>query len=204
MKRALTLTGAILGLVGGAFLSIIYLITLIGTIELMSYGYGAGPLVLAIILVAVSVLGLVFSAVCIAPWNKPAEGYKKKKGTIITAVVFNFISALATLIMLIAGFSGWVVILMILGMLLAIASAVLLLVDVCAESGRIEKAAQKVAGQSVAAQPAVASAANDAKLASAEIFEKKLAKLNAMKEHGIITEEEYTEIKKSYVKEFLG
>ena len=115
MKRALTLTGAILGLVGGAFLSIIYLITLIGTIELMSYGYGAGPLVLAIILVAVSVLGLVFSAVCLAPWNKPAEGYKKKKGTIITAVVFNFISALATLIMLIAGFSGWVVILMILG-----------------------------------------------------------------------------------------
>ena len=136
MKRALTLTGAILGLVGGAFLSIIYLITLIGTIELMSYGYGAGPLVLAIILVAVSVLGLVFSAVCIAPWNKSAEDYKKKKGMIITAVVFNFISTLATLIMLIAGSSGWVVILMILGMLLAIASAVLLLVDVCAESGR--------------------------------------------------------------------
>lgn len=200
MKRALTLTGAILGLVGGAFLSIVYLITLIGVIELMSYGYEAvGALILTLILILVSVLALVFSAVCIAPWNKSAEDYKKKKGMIITAVVFNFISTLATLIMLIAGSSGWVVVVMILGMLLAIASAVLLLVDICTENGKIEKA-----GKQVATQPAVASAANDAKLASAETFEKKLAKLNAMKEHGIITEEEYTEIKKTYVKEFLG
>ena len=116
---------------------------------------------------------------------------------IITAVVFNFISTLATLIMLIAGSSGWVVILMILGMLLAIASAVLLLVDVCAESGRISK-------QETTTQVNGTVASNDSKLAAAETFEKKLAKLNAMKEHGIITEEEYSEIKKSYVKEFLG
>ena len=198
MKRALTLTGAILGLVGGAFLSIVYIITLIGVIELMSYGYAAGgSLILSLILVLISVLALVFSAVCIAPWNKSAEDYKKKKGMIITAVVFNFISTLATLIMLIAGSSGWVVVVMILGMLLAIASAVLLLVDICREGGKVSK-------QETTTQVNGTVASNDSKLVAAETFEKKLAKLNAMKEHGIITEEEYSEIKKSYVKEFLG
>ena len=90
----------------------------------------------------------------------------------------------------------WIVIFIVLAVLLTLTAAILSIIDVCLEGGRIAKSGK-------VAQVNEPVASNDSKLAAAETFEKKLAKLNAMKEHGIITEEEYTEIKKTYVKEFL-
>lgn len=201
MKRALTLTGAILGLVGGVFSTVWTLISVIGVIDMMSYSYYygnlTGSLILAIIFFVVSLLTLIFSAVSIPAWNKTAEIYKKKKAMIITAMVFNFLTMILNLIILCVGMTGWVVIFIVLAMLLCLACAVIFIIDLCLENRRISK-------QGSTAKVAEVAVSNDAKLAAAEVFEKKLAKLNAMKEHGIISDEEYSEIKKSYVKEFLG
>ncbi len=192
MKRALTLTGAILGLTGGVFLAVLYIITLVGLIEIAVYGYASvGAIIFAVIFLTVSIIGLVFSAIAIPAWNKSAEDFKKKKGKIIVAVVFNFISVIANLIMLILGAGGLSLIFLILGIVLSLASAILFLVDVGIENGRIQK------------QQTQTSATTESKFSSAEVFEDKLSKLNLMKEHGIISEKEYSEIKKSFVKEFL-
>lgn len=163
----------------------------------MGYGINIGVLIISILFFVVATLNIVFNGIVIGLWNKTSEEFNKKKGLTITAIVFDFLVVIATVVMMCLGSSGLVVLFLVIAMLLAIASAVMLLVDLCMENKRSSK-------QDAAAQVNETVASNDSKLAAAETVEKKLEKLNAMKEHGVITEDEYKELKKSYLKELLG
>ena len=163
----------------------------------MGYGINIGVLIISILFLVIAILSIVFNGVVIGLWNKTSEEFNKKKGLTITAIVFDFLVVIAAIVMMCLGSSGLVVLLLVISMLLAIASAVMLLVDLCMENKRCSK-------QDAAAQVNQVATSNHANLTTEETVEKKLEKLNAMKEHGVITEEEYNELKKSYIKELLG
>lgn len=163
----------------------------------MGYGINIGVLIISILFFVIAILSIVFNGIVIGLWNKTSEEFNKKKGLTITAIVFDFLVVIAAIVLMCLGSYGLAVLLLVIAMLLAIASAVMLLVDLCMENKRGSK-------QDAAAQVNQAVTSNHANLTTEETVEKKLKKLNAMKEYGVITEEEYNELKKSYIKELLG
>ncbi len=134
MKRALTLTGAIMGTVANGILSIIMAVGLVAILDVMN-GFFAETTILfvALLELAVFILGLIFSIISITRWAKKPSEFKK--GSIVVAIVFNFIGAVICL------FSETAINLF-LGLVL-VASAILLIVDLCLERGRVEKAKAK-------------------------------------------------------------
>ena len=201
MKRVLTMIGSIVGMVGGVLNAIPFILALNRIIGLMSEDSGwAGPLTLSIILIVVAVVATVLNAVSMAAWNKDAAAFKKKKGLLITAIIFSFLNSIFPFIMLFAGaIINGILVLFIIGMLLSIASAVLLIVDLCREKGKVAKSPK----QENSPKAAVVMKENK-KIAAAEELEKKLQKLSMLKQYGVITEDEYDELKKGYIKELLG
>ncbi len=132
MKRIMTLVGSILGTVAGAVASILVLISTIAVLDLAGGADGVLTLILLLVLpLLVIITSTILSAIAIATWNKPADKFKAKKGLVITALVFNFISAILEIALL----GG---IYMIICAIVAIASAVLLIVDLCLEGKRVE------------------------------------------------------------------
>ena len=132
MKRPMTLTGGIIGTIANAFLSVMYVIGIVGIIELLGGATGTVTVVVVAVLeMLVAVVALILSIVSIVAWSKDAAGYKKKKGAVITAAVFNFIGAILCFI---AGTALYIVLALVL-----IAVGVLFIVDVCLEGKRIAK-----------------------------------------------------------------
>jgi len=129
MKRPLTLTGGILATVGNAVMTVLSVIGFIALIpyigELVSAG-GLGVLIIAVLQLAVFVLGLIFSILALCKCNKAPAEFKKSKA--IVAIVFNFI---ATVLCFIAGGT-----LNILLGLVILAGAVLFIVDLAREGKR--------------------------------------------------------------------
>lgn len=137
MKRNLTLTGSILGVIGSSIATIVFTVVffalLAGSASIdyiqsqMPEGYEitmATIVALAIvcfIFIIVCIFGIVFNAKTINTANLPKEEFKAKKGVIVTAIVFDFILCLfvyATAILLCA--------------------AILILVDLTKEKDRVE------------------------------------------------------------------
>lgn len=181
MKRVKTLVGGILATISSAITSIVALVYLFATSAYEAYYYNSGYEVVGLeayyvvfaFLALASITALVLNILAISVWKSDAEKYKKYKGTIIAATVFNF-----------ALMSG-----------MTIAAAILYIVDLVQEGKRVSTA--QVA-------PVAPLSSTEAKLAAAEEFAQKLAKLDALKKNGILTEDEYSEIKKTYVKDYIG
>ena len=132
MKRPMTLTGAILGTVVNAILAVLYVIGLVAIMEAIAGATGAVTfLVVAILELAVVVVGLVLSIISITAWAKDAQSFKKKKALVITAAVFNLLGAVLGFI---AGSVPYIIMALVL-----VASSVLFIVDVCLEGKRIAK-----------------------------------------------------------------
>lgn len=146
-------------------------------------------------LLFVAVAGIVFGIISACFWKTNCEKFGKIRVLRIVSVVFNvLLTSYGILYLNTFGVDDGYLVCFLLFTVLAIVGITM---QVCTFS--------KCKKQAPASNCAASAESNHTiNLASAETFEKKLAKLNAMKEHGIITEEEYSEIKKSYVKEFLG
>ncbi|MBQ8909153.1 MAG: hypothetical protein IJY90_02595 [Clostridia bacterium] len=197
MKRPLTLTGAILATVGQGIYGILALLAFITYCEFGVLTY----IIVALLITLVVLTALVMNIVSIGAWNKDKDGYKKLKGIIITAVVLNFVVVLNQLLDLFAaGVSVGIVVLYFLLIGLNVAGNVLMLVDLSKEGKRWGE--DVTVATTTANAPSAAPKLED-KLQAADVFSQKLAKIDALKEKGILSEEEYSEIKKSYVKEYL-
>ena len=137
MKRNLTFTGSILGVIGSSIATVVFtmlfFVLLTGSTSYeyiqsqMPEGYEitmATIVALAIvcfIFIIVCIFGIVFNAKTINTANLPKEEFKAKKGVIVTAIVFDFILCLfvyATAVLLCA--------------------AILILVDLTKEKDRVE------------------------------------------------------------------
>lgn len=201
MKRPLTLTGFILGTI---FLGIEAIAGLILFIDFMNYTGNSIVIVALGLALALSIVSLIFNAISIPAWNKSPEVYRRKRGIIITAIVFNFIIVLFTIIGFASGETNpnMLTILEILGI---IAANVLGIIDLTRESKKVglyeeedgvpvnedDEEFVEVAPQYRKPQ------------ASSTSLEDKIIKLNQMKESGLIDEEEYKELKKKYISELL-
>lgn len=195
MKRPLTLTSAILGTV---FQGILSLSSVILFIELIDYLEGSALTFVLLLTIAIAVLGLIFNILSIPAWNKTPEVFRKKRGFIITAVVFNFVVVVLSLI----GYAGGEARVNILSILMLIGlttASVMFIVDMAIEGKRAAKFAQQNQPAEEVAAQAVATQAGSAPSS----LEEKLVKLSQMKEQGIIDEQEYNELKKKYISEML-
>ena len=133
MKRPMTLIGGILGTVVNAILAVVMLIGSVLALEIVgAVGAQAGYAtitVIFIISIVMFVIALVMSIISITAWAKDVDDYKKKKGILITSIIFNFISAIFAIL---TGTALGIV----LG-IIVIAAAVLLIVDIALEVHRI-------------------------------------------------------------------
>ena len=137
MKRPMTLTGAILGTVVNAVLTVLMAIALVAILDFAGGAEGiATVMIVGILELAVFVVALVMNIIAITAWAKDAAGFKKKRGILITAVVFNFIGAIIAFITASVAY--------ILMALVLIAAAVLFIVDVALEGKRVKAAEQPV------------------------------------------------------------
>ena len=185
MKRPMTLTASILGTVMHSVYSIIELYVLILLLDYAGGVNGSGiVMVSTAIALALSIIALVFNAISIAAWNKSQDNFKKKRKFVITAIVFNFIVILFIIIGLLM--SGSLAVLDIITLIVLIAANVLFIVDLAIEKKRFAQP-EEVAVEAVAAPKSD--------------IEAKIEKLNDMKAQGLISDEEYEELKKSYIKE---
>jgi len=194
MKRPMTLVSGILGLVSHVVTLIISVIGLIGALEWFSFANDSyytrsvmtSVIILCIFGLAISVIGLIFNILTITKWNKATKVYKSTKGKIIVAIVFNFLG------IVIAFLVGGIIV-GVITMLMYAAAIALAIVDLCLENKRAGNVQQA---------PVEAAAKVEAPKATA--LEEKIEKLNEMKSQGLISEEEYDELKKSYIKEQLS
>lgn len=195
MKRPLTLTSAILGTVFQGILALESIILFIAMMDLVAGASGAGTLaIVMIITIAIAVLGLLFNILSISAWNKAPEVFRKKRGFIITAIVFNLLIVVLSLIGY-AGEGATVNFLSILMLLCLIAASIMFIVDLAQEKKRVAELEAQNATEEVTAETAQAS--------TATALEEKLVKLSQMKEQGLIDEQEYNELKKKYISEML-
>ena len=143
-KRPLTLTAGILGTVASAFYTVLCLLATFGVGILADAGsdLNATPgatavlgfaMVIMIILVAICVVTLVLNAVSISGFGCTPENFTKKRGVIITAIVFNLLVFLYILYSVIISFS---ILNLVIGIVL-VAATVLYIVDLCLEKKRV-------------------------------------------------------------------
>ncbi len=139
-KRALILSGSILGTVALAIMSVIVLmaVTVIGDVTAGAAGAGA-IMVLSIIILLMCVTGLVLNIISITTFGKSKANFAKFKATVVAAIVFDFIIVLYTLYTTIVGAStAGTVVIYVLIMLALLAGAILKIVDLCFEGKRVE------------------------------------------------------------------
>lgn len=199
MKRPLTLTSAILGTVFQGILALESVILFIAMMDLVAGATGAGTLaIVMIITIAIAVLGLIFNILSIPAWNKAPEVFRKKRGVIITAIVFNLLIVVLSLI----GYAGegtTVNFLSILMLLCLIASSIMFIVDLATEKKRVAE----LEAQNATEETTETAQDSPVQASTATALEEKLVKLSQMKEQGIIDEQEYNELKKKYISEML-
>lgn len=225
MKRIMTLVSAIAGTVMSGitmFFSFIFAVAGVGVgamdgqeyvdqvtgdIYTVQTGIAADVLiVIGVVLAIICIAGIIINALCIKQWKAPVGKYKK--GLIVTAVIFNFISAILCFMMVATIFFAFIF----------IASAIVYIVDICREKRRVENAKVedvKVVNEvndgkaeaviEVKAQPDVKPAAKPtAKVVEKDSLEDRIVRLNEMKKKGLITDEEYEVLKKDIINKELS
>ena len=137
----MTLIGFIIATSLLGIYTIIQLVGIAAIIDFLSATTGVeGGATLAVVLIitlALCVLALVFNAIAISAWNKDPAGYKKKKGLVITATVFNFVIILLLIIGMVSGACGVLDVLLLPAL---IAANVLAYVDMGLEKKRVASA----------------------------------------------------------------
>lgn len=194
MKRPMTLTGFILATVSTAIYagySMFVLTLVIDILSSTSATGGATALALLILDLAIAVVTLVLNAVSIKAWNRGPEAYKKYKGKVIAATVFNFIMIVSLIVGIATTTAETFPILNIIIILALVAANVLAYVDLGLEGKRVAKLEAEGSMLEEDAQEATD-------------VERKIEKLNSMKEQGLISDEEYEELKKSYINEKIN
>ena len=219
MKRGMFLAGAIIALVTcsiSLLSSTVTFFSLIDYFDLLSSAYIFG-LILGI---SLEVLAVIFNAESISAWKLSKTRFKKQKGYVITAIVFNFI---IIGIYFLSFFTLETLGSTILPFLALLTGTILLLVDFCREknkkdpeweleNAKTETTAKQETDITIVEQKAkpveqeekIEEKPEPKKVKSGEsllTLESKLIKLNEMKEQGLIDQDEYNEIKKSYIKE---
>lgn len=192
MKRKLLLSGFILGTVGLGIFSLMLVIGLIQIFaifggELASSGAG-GVLALTIFEVLIFIVAFVLNAVCINTWNNE-EKFNKKKATIYTTIVFNFISIIFLFYTFFGGGTAESIVFSVIVFLCVVAANVLVLIDLTSSTNKQENV---VADSNDTA---------DSEISDTDKLEEKLKKLEALKNENKISEEEYNELKKKYIDE---
>lgn len=192
MKRKLLLSGFILGTVGLGVFSLMLVIGLIQIFailggELASSGAG-GVLALTIFEVLIFIVAFVLNAVCINTWNNE-EKFNKKKATIYTTIVFNFISIIFLFYTFFGGGTAESIVFSVIVFLCVVAANVLVLIDLTSSTNKQENV---VADSNDTA---------DSEISDTDKLEEKLKKLEALKNENKISEEEYNELKKKYIDE---
>ena len=142
MKRPMTLIGFIIATVFCGIYTLVQLFGLAVIIDLLTATGVTGGATLAVVMIltiALCVLALVFNAVAISAWGKNPEGYKKKRGMVITATVFNFIIMLLLIIGMASGVVGVLDVLLLIAVL---ATNVLAYIDLGLEKRRVQKLEQ--------------------------------------------------------------
>lgn len=139
MKRVMTLVAGLLGLVFDAIFSVFMIIGLVAVMDMLGGEKGSATFaIIAILEIALGVVSLILNAVSISAFACSAEKYRKKRGLIITTIVFNFLLALLLLLTVFTSAS----LVTVLVLIASIVAVVLYIVDLCLEGKRVAKAQQ--------------------------------------------------------------
>lgn len=214
MKRKLAFSGFITATCISALLSLVMFIALICLIDIysaVSGELGASVGVMSLILMAVTVLFTIACLIlnsCSISSTATAQKMNKKKGLVITSVVFNFVVIFFLLLVSIA--NGTAAILYIICMLGLIASNVLILVDLSHLTKAVN--AELFAENNITTEEKTENTV--AEIKTEEIsqpkneemdeLEKEINKLMLMKEKNLITEEEFEQLKKRAIDKKLS
>ena len=136
MKRVMNLVGAIVGLVFDAIYTVIMLLGIALIFDMLSAAGAGGSALLAVVSLLIVVFGVValaLNAASIGAYNWSHEKYVKKRGLLIAAVIFNVLMALLLILSSTEIFA-------ILVFVASLVAAVLIVVDMCLERGRVAKA----------------------------------------------------------------
>ena len=211
-RRGLIFSGTIVGTVLFALLTFgcaIEIPILTTTIELIisaateqtavyaSIMYVIVPLLIVSLLFYVT--SLVLNACSIPVASATAEKFRKRRGVIIATVVFDFVTFFfsfgSTIFQFVAYYNPFAVfsILMEFGIL---ASGILLLVDLCREKSRAQQSQNApAAAPAPVAKPEPTPEPKPEPKNEIDAMAAELNKLNQLKQSGIISDEEYTQLK---------
>ena len=189
MKRPLTLTSSILATV---FLAFSFIFEIIFLIEFINYQYISMVTEITIILVILIIMlfvSLLLNIFIIPIWNKSEECFKKRKPLFISGIVFNFICILLYLIFLILFVNNitFYVVFMILTILALIASNVLYIIEICKEKSKQNEIIVKTKNETE----------------DNNLIKSKIEQFLELKNSGLITDEEYNLLKKSYLEQII-
>lgn len=190
MKRPLTLTASILATVFLTIEFIFEIISFIAIINTPNIPMVTEISIISIVLIVLLLVSLILNICMISSWNKSTEIFIKRKPALITTIVFNFICVLLYFIYLVAFVTvvTFFVAFIILTVAALIASNVLYIIDIARE-GTKNKGEDNV---------------NNSKYGkSITSIESKIAKLLEMKNKGILSEEEYSNLKQKYIQDEL-
>ncbi|MBQ8444033.1 MAG: hypothetical protein IJX25_01590 [Clostridia bacterium] len=142
MKRVKTLVGGILGVVGVSIFTAVYLFGLLLIFDILfSSGASAneGIIILTLLIAIFNIVTIILNACSISAWSKDKERYSKKKGLIITTIIFNFIVSFYDLYSLItAEESGLTVMLIyIIAIAFTLVANILFIIDLAQEKKRV-------------------------------------------------------------------
>ncbi|MBQ3494353.1 MAG: hypothetical protein IJA69_02955 [Clostridia bacterium] len=181
MKRWLLFTGSLLGILGHLVPAFVYMFTFVVLSPLLSTS-GAGVVALIGVIGLVCIVGVILNAVAMASFTKNSDEFKKRYGVIITAIVFDFVLLVYSILSIIVANTNnasWVYIFALIFLSFAI---IFKIVDLAQEKKR--KTEQKEVNENIT-------------------IEQKIEKLNEMKNQGLIDDEEYAKLKNSYINEVV-
>lgn len=214
MKRKLAFSGFITATCITALLSLVMFIALIYLIDIysaVSGELGTSVGVTSLIIMAITVLFTIACLIlnsCSISSTATAQKMNKKKGLVITSIVFNFVVVFFLLLVAIA--NGTAAILYIICMLGLIASNILIIVDL----SRLSKAVNAELFAENNIMPEANSENTVEEIKTEEISQPKneemdeleleINKLMQMKERNLITEEEFEQLKKRAIDKKLS
>lgn len=208
-KRTLSKAGSIVSIVSWSLNILLYiylgyvLLVLFSLINASGSGADASAVIALISSVvaslAISIALLIYSIRILKFTKLGAKEFVAKKGTIIAIAVINILNALYCLFSLIGSEFDWTSAVSIIIALGLLASAVLLIVDFvkCQKEAQAEELAEKATA--TAEQENTTQTVVDVQVKE-ESVEDKLEKLNKMKADGLITEDEYNQMKSDLLK----
>lgn len=210
-KRTLTKAGGIVSIVAWA-LNILLGAYLLGVLAYFMMVYSSmgvmdpelqaallSSVITVIIPLAISIILVVYSIRTLKYSKLDCKEYASKKGTILFVAIVNLLNVVYSIISMIDSGFDWTSVVSILIVLALLASAILILID-------FSKAQKEANAEKLAEQTAqnIESANQTQTVVDAQVkeetIEDKLEKLNKMKADGLISEEEYNQMKADLLK----